>query len=92
MFDDEITDFQMELDEDFDLMDAETREGGGGDDDDDDAVYWPGDFEEKEEALGRKTLTGTIEEEEMYAPDYSTFKLYRGPNREDEGRGADIES
>ena len=73
-------------------MDAETREGGGGDDDDDDAVYWPGDFEEKEEALGRKTLTGTIEEEDMYDPDYSTFKLYRGPNREDEGRGADIES
>ena len=90
-FDEEITDFQMELDEDFEGMDNETREGGG-DDDDDDAVYWPGDFEEKEEALGRKTLTGTIEEEHQYDPDYSTFKLYRGSNIEDEGKGKNIES
>ena len=53
-------------------------------------MYWPGDFEEKEEALGRKTLSGTIEEELIYAPDYSTFKLYRGSNREDEGKGRDV--
>ena len=92
VFDEEITDFAMELDEDFEGMDNETREGGGGDDDDDDAVYWPGDFEEKEEALGRKTLTGTIEEEPSYQPDYTTFNLYRGQNRLDEGKGADIET
>jgi hypothetical protein len=90
VFDEEITDFKVQLGEDFEEMDNETREGGGGDDDDEDAVYWPGDFEEKEEALGRKTLTGTIEEEPTYQPDYSTFKLYRGSNREDEGKGRDI--
>jgi hypothetical protein len=90
VFDEEITEFRLEENEDLEGMENEMRQAGGGEDDDDDAVYWPGDFEEKEEELGRKTLPGTIEDDSAFDPDYSVFTLLQGQNREDEGRGRDV--
>ena len=88
VFDEEITEFRLEETE-LEGMESEMRQAGGGDDDDDDAVYWPGDFEEKEEELGRKTLAGTIEDDPTFDPDYSVFTTLQGKNRDDEGKGRD---
>jgi hypothetical protein len=54
------------------------------------SVFWPGDFDDEGDNLGRQNFSNALEDVNFLHPVYGTWELYAGNNQNETGRGKNV--